>query len=152
MNYKAWLKPLSAIILAICLFLPMSQCKYEKIDAVDNKGVVTTSTTHWEDLTPIPIKRMDGYDYTTVIVVLLFVWPLLFEIFSYKYPTLNKSYLFLISKLILLFVTAYMATKLIFFGDRVAYGAYVFGVSAITYASTTIIDLKRRISLGKQSR
>ena len=158
MNFKAWLKRLSAIILAACLFLPMSQCTYSKTEVVDGKGVLTGTVTNWVDLTPIPMNNDSGNDYdiealfTITLIVSLFVWPLIFEVASYKYPKVNQSYLFLISELLLLCATAYVAIYLIFLGQRVAYGAYVFAVSATTYASITLIDLKRRIALTTQSR
>ena len=151
MNFKAWLKRISAILLAACFFLPMSQCKsMAQTEHVDATGNTIADPTVWADLSPLYVYGDESLHL--VLIVLLYSWPLIFQLFVFKWPALNEKYPFLLSELLLLTGTSYFTGQLILMGERIAYGAYVFIVSAAVYFVITIVDLLRKIALTTQSR
>jgi len=152
MNFKAWLKRISAIILAACLFLPMSQCSswVKSEDVVDAKGNIVPAAIDWVDLSPLYVYGEENI--SLVFLVLLFVWPIFFQLAAYKWQDLNKKYPFLISELLLLTTTSYFVGQIIVAGQRIAYGAYVFILSATIYLVITVIYLRQKIALTTQSR
>jgi hypothetical protein len=151
MNFKAWLKRISAIMLAACLFLPMSQCSsWVKTEQVDAAGNTVTVPTEWVDLSPLYLHG--DASLNLVLLVLLYSWPLIFQLAVFKWPALNQKYPFLIGELLLLAVTSYFTGQLILMGERIAYGAYVFILSAAVYLFVTIGYLRRKIALTTQSR
>ena len=150
MNYMAWLKRLSAVMLAVCLFLPMSQCSGVKVEQEDAKANAVVETAVWTDITPLNVE--DGFVPDVLIIILVFTWPLFFQLAAGKWKSANENYLFIASELIFLSVTSYVASQLILLGERIAYGAYVFICFAAIYLIVTLIYLGRKIALTTQSR
>ena len=151
MKFQAWLKRISAVMLAACLLLPMSRCKsMVQTEHIDVAGNTVSDPTVWVDLSPLYFHGDTWLNL--VLIVLLYSWPLILQLAVFKWPALNKNYPFLISELLLLGVTDYFTGQIILLGERIAYGAYVFIFSAAIYLVATINHLRSKIALTTQSR
>lgn len=130
MNTTIKLKRISAIVLLLAFFMPLSQCSSIQTEgsAEPPKTTIFYAYSHDNKISTIML-----------LSVIAFLWPSLSILLVAYRKTLNSSLIFKLSELLFCIGTAYILVGLTLFGDLL-YGSYVAGLSILTYALITLYE------------
>ena len=135
MNQIIWLnraKRISAILLLLCLFMPLSQC--------------TTVTQDREKQETIQYDYTIQYAYTmykwpsigAISIISAMTWPLVFVITSLAYNRHRENIYLYTIEIIFCLGSAYMLTMALIFQTKLLIGGYLAIISLFIYFVTTV--------------
>ncbi|WP_126452932.1 hypothetical protein [Sulfuriflexus mobilis] len=139
---KKTLKRISAILIMLCFFLPLSQCRlYQAPDSEPTPEQMQMQKENAATNQYVIFKMSDAFDkmeYKSWLVLSLFLWPLAFVTIQELMGKNKVKWLILIAP-VLGAVTIYGITQLFLF-TKILYGGYIWIVAMSIY--TIIICLE----------
>ncbi len=128
MNISISLKRISALALAIALFLPLIKLKVEKMPYMDfsayNFAVQTSPGIKGEWM---------GTMIMTLIYDFAFLWPLALVVVSKAWPALRRKRAVLMAELALSASSGFILTVFFFNGHELRYGLYIAAAAVTAY-------------------
>ena len=128
MSLLSAIKRGSSILLLICFFLPLSQCK--QIASPENPVVVSqtysaSSTYEWPSI-------------GSSVALFLFSWPAIGQVIALRRQAYLSLRVVIVVEIVLSLLTLLGITWLVFWGSKIQYGAFIAYGATVAYLGATL--------------